>query len=217
MSLMFLPLRLIPLPVQCVVLSTVLELVFSRDATLKPLLKALHGKIFRVYVNDMSSVIYMGFSQGIVWVHPNHNGEADVRIEASTSAFARLCFAKEDPDDLVFQQVLKIAGDSEAMLRFKTLLAEVDLDWEKELRANFGEFFGSRVARAAKALIAAENKVAESSRNFVADVFIAVETPNAERLQAWQAGVETCSHHVSRMKGRVTRIEHRLADEQNHS
>jgi len=210
MSVMFLPLRLIPVPVQCVVLSTVLELVFKRDEKLKPLLADLNGKVFRIHVRDTGAVIFLGFSAGRPWVHPSHDGAPDVKIEATTAGFARMCFAHEDPDDLVFRQVLKLSGDSDAMLRFKKLLAAADLDWERELRANFGDFFGSRVAKAAHLLVATEQKVTAGSRQLVTDMLHGMEMPGAERLQAWQAGVEQLSHQVSRLKGRVTRLEHRL-------
>jgi len=105
--------------------------------------------------------------------------------------------------------VLKLSGDSDAMLRFKRLLAAADLDWERELRANFGDFFGSRVAQAAHALVAAEQKVAAGSKQMVTDALHGMQLPGAARLQDWQAGVEQLSHQVSRLKGRVTRLEHR--------
>jgi len=209
---MFLPLRLIPVPVQCVVLSTVLGLFFARDAKLSPLLQGLDGKVFRIHVSDTGAVIFLGFKRGKVWVHPTHGGEVDVRIQATTAGFAQLCFAHADPDDLVFRQELKLSGDSEAMLRFKKLLAAADLDWERELRDAFGDFFGTRVAKAAHALVAAERKVSEGSRQAVADYMRRADLPDAERLQAWQAGVEDLAHKVSRLKGKATRIEHRLRD-----
>jgi len=210
MSIMFLPLRLIPVPVQCVVLSTVLELVFKRDAKLKPLLNDLSGKVFRIHVRDTGAVLFLGFSGGRPWVHPSHDGAPDVKIEATTAGFARMCFAHEDPDDLVFRQVLKLSGDSDAMLRFKKLLAAADLDWERELRSAFGDFFGSRVAKAAHALVAAEQKVSAGSKQMVSDVLHNMELPGTARLQEWQAGAEQLSHQVSRLKGRLTRLEHRL-------
>ncbi len=212
MSVMFLPLRLIPVPVQCVVLSTVLGLFFERDKSLKPHLKELEGKVFRIHVSDTGAVIFLGFRRGKPWVHPSHGGEVDVRIQATTAGFAQLCFEHEDPDDLVFRQELKLSGDSEAMLRFKRLLATADLDWERELRDAFGDFFGTRVAKAAHALVAAEKRVSEGSRQAVSDYIRRADIPDAERLQAWQAGVEALSHKVSRLKGRATRIEHRMQD-----
>jgi len=209
-SVMFLPLRLIPVPVQCVVMTTVLELVFSRDASLKSYLDDLEGRVFRIHVRDTGALMFLGFSRGKAWVHSSYEGDVDVRLNATTSGFARMCFGHEDPDDLVFQQVLQLSGDSDAMLRFKKLFAAADLDWERELRAAFGDFFGSRVARAAHALVAAEQKLSESSRQAVAGSLHEMDIPDGERLQAWQAGVEHLAHQISRCKGRVTRLEHKL-------
>jgi len=210
MSVMFLPLRLIPVPVQCVVMTTVMELVFSRDESLKPFLHDLEGRVFRIHVRDTNAIMFLGFTRGKAWVHSSWSGEVDVRLNATTAGFARMCFGHEDPDDLVFQQVLKLSGDSDAMLRFKKLFAAADLDWERELRSSFGEFFGSRVARAAHALVAAEQKVAESTKSAVDHSLRDMDLPDSERLQAWQAGVEHLAHQISRSKASLTRLEHRL-------
>ncbi len=210
MSVFFMPLRLIPVPVQCVVMATVLDLVLGRDEKLKPFIRDLEGRVFRIQVRDTGAVMFLGFSRGRPWVHPSHDGDVDVRLQSDTTGFARMCFAHEDPDDLVFQQVLTVSGDSEAMLRFKKLFAALDLDWERELRAAFGDFFGSRVAKAAHLLIETERRMAEGTREIVADGLKQMQLPDSERLQDWQAGVEQLSHKISHLKGRVTRIEHRL-------
>lgn len=210
MSVFFMPLRLIPVPVQCVVMATVLDLVLGRDEKLKPFIRDLEGRVFRIQVRDTGAVMFLGFSRGRSWVHPSHDGDVDVRLQSDTTGFARMCFAHEDPDDLVFQQVLTVSGDSEAMLRFKKLFAALDLDWERELRAAFGDFFGSRVAKAAHLLIETERRMAEGTREIVADGLKQMQLPDSERLQDWQAGVEQLSHKISHLKGRVTRIEHRL-------
>jgi len=210
MSVMFLPLRLIPVPVQCVVLTTVLELFFARDDSLKPLLSELEGKVFRIHASDTGVIVFLGFSAARPWVHPVYEGDVDVRIKATTAGFARLCFAREDPDDLIFQQVLTLSGDSEAMLRFKKLFTTADLDWEQELRSAFGDFFGSRVARAAHAMLETEKKLAEGSRQVVSNSLRDMDIPDGKRLQDWQAGVEDVSRQISRLKGRVTRSEHKL-------
>ncbi len=210
MSIMFLPLRLVPVPAQCVVLSTVLGLVFSRDEGLKPLLEELEGKVFRIHVRDTGAVMFLGFSRGRPWVHPRCEQRPDVKIDGSLEGFARMCFAHEDPDELVFARLLRVSGDSEAMLRFKKLLAEADLDWERELRAAFGDLFGGRVARAARALMALEQKAERQSRELAEGCLKGIGLPDQARLQAWQAGVEQASHRLSRLKGRVTRLEHRL-------
>ena len=209
---MFLPLRLIPVPVQCVILNTVLELFFARDDSLKSLLGDLEGKVFRIHASDTGNIVFLGFAAAKPWVRPVYEGDVDVRIQATTAGFARLCFARENPDDLIFQQVLKLSGDSETMLRFKKLFIAADLDWEQELRSAFGDFFGSRVARTAHAMLATEKKLADSSRQVVSNSLRDMDIPDAKRLQDWQTGVEQMSHQISRLKGRVTRSEHRLED-----
>lgn len=209
---MFLPLRLIPVPVQCVVMGTVLDLFFQRDDTLKQHLTALEGRSFRIRVADVGSTIFMGFKRGRVWVHPDHVGDVQVEIESTTAGFSRLLFAREDADELVFQQVLKLSGDSDAMLRFKKLLHATDLDWERELRSAFGDFFGIKVAKAAKALIEAEARVSKTSRQAMQGYFEGMQVPDESRMQAWQAGVEDLTRKLSRIKARVTRLEHRIVE-----
>ncbi|MDQ6972707.1 MAG: SCP2 sterol-binding domain-containing protein [Mariprofundaceae bacterium] len=205
---MFLPLRLIPAAVQAVVLGSVLDLFFSRNEELGEQLDGLDGRVYLIHVRDIGTDFYMGFRAGRPWVHTSSMQEPDVRIDATSGGFARLCFAHEDPDDLVFQQVLKLSGDSEAMLRFKKLLAAADIDWERELRSGFGEYFGSRVAAAAKALIALEGRASTATHDAVSQCLKDMDVPDEARLGEWQAGVEDATRRLSRLKGKLTRLEH---------
>lgn len=207
MSVMFLPLRLIPVSVQCVVLSSVLQLFFQDNEALESTLDSLEGKVFRVYIKDTGAVLFIGFKVGSVWVHPSSVQRPDVKIESTTTGFARLSFAKEDPDSLVMQKVLKLSGDSESMLLFQKLLQQLDLDWEVELRRAFGDFFGRKVAKAAYALVDAEKKMRESSSQLVEQALKAMDTPSEERFQLWQAGVESVSRKASKLERKLDKLE----------
>jgi len=90
------------------------------------------------------------------------------------------------------------------------LLAAADIDWERELRNGFGEFFGSRVAQAAKALIALEGKASTVVHEAVTQCLKDMDVPDEARLGDWQAGVEDATRRLSRLKGKITRLEHRL-------
>lgn len=208
MSVMFLPLRLIPVPVQCVVLGSVLQLFFKDNTQLEDILDALEGKVFRVFIKDTGAVLFIGFKLGSAWVHPSSEKSADVKIESTTTGFSRLGFAKEDPDKLVFQKVLKLSGDSESMLLFQKLLETLDLDWELELRRTFGDFFGRKVAKAAYTLVEAEKKLGEGSTQWVDSALRSMDTPSEERLQLWQAGVESVSRKVNKLQRQLVKLEH---------
>ena len=213
MSVMFLPLRLIPVPVQCVVLSSVLQLFLNDNEKLQDTIEHLEGKVFRIYVKDTGAVMFMGFKAANVWVHPSSAQKPDVKIESTTAGFARLAFAKEDPDALVFQKVLKLSGDSQAMLLYQKLLKDLDLDWEAELRAIFGDFFGQKVAKAAHAAVAAEKKMMDGSVKMVDDCLRSAHAPDQERMQLWQAGVESAFRKVGKLKRRIDALEHMIEKE----
>lgn len=217
MSILFQPLRLIPVPMQAIVLATVLDLVFSRNKDLLEHIAALEGKVFHLHVSDLNRDFYLGFRHGRIWVHPEHSGKADVRIEATSEGFARLCFSGEDADDLVFKQVLKPSGDSEAMLRFKRLLKEANIDWERELRGAFGDFFGSRVVKAAKALVGVQKTIADTGREAIASWARRMDLPNNERFQKWQAGIEEVERRIKRTERRLKRLESHLTEKERGS
>jgi len=208
MSVMFLPLKLIPVPLQCVVLGSVLQVFFKDNEALAVVLDDLEGKVFRVFIKDTGAVLFIGFKAGSAWVHPSSEQRPDVKIESTVTGFARLSFAKEDPDALVMQKVLKLSGDSQAMLLFQKLLHELDLDWELELRRTFGDFFGRKVAKAAYGLIDAEKKLREQSTKLIDQALRGMDTPSAENLQLWQAGVESISRKVNKLQRQLDKLEH---------
>ncbi|MDX8413422.1 MAG: SCP2 sterol-binding domain-containing protein [Mariprofundales bacterium] len=209
---MFLPLRLIPVPVQCVVLTTVLELYLATHDGLHDHLETLEGRCCRIFVRDSGVVIFLIFSHEKIKARSEFRGQVDVRVESTMAGFARLCFGNEDSDDLVFKQVLKLSGDSETMLRFKKMLAATDLNWEQELRQAFGDFFGDKVVRFARGLIAAEQNATEGARQWVNSSLQQMGAPDEAQLQRWQAEVEALSRKLPPLKGKITQMERRLQE-----
>lgn len=210
MNVMFLPLRLIPVPVQCVVAATVLNLGLQREPELLEQAYDLDGHVFRIHVRDTGALFFLTFKGGRAQIHPRHDGEVHVRISAETSGFARMIFNHEDPDELVFRQLLTISGSSESMLRFKKLMQHADVQWEQELESAFGNFFGRRVAKAARTAIETEEKIRHNIHDTLQQGLRDLNTPDEQRVQQWQAGVEHLQHRLQRLEQRVVRNEHQV-------
>ncbi len=201
------PLRMIPVTVQCVVIASVFDVFLARDAALKVLAQSMQGKVYCIHVIDTHAKFYIGFSDVRVWVHSECDRVVDVEISSTLAGIVRLTFAKEDPDALVFEQVLRLSGDSEAMLLFKRLLTVADIDWERELRSSFGDLFGARIAKTAKAMIAFEQRARMHTLNSVNGYMRKIDIPQKERLQLWQAGVELVSRDLLRLQKRIRHLE----------
>ncbi len=210
MSIMFLPLHLIPRPVQAIVIASTLDLLLSRKPELAAMLDPLEGRTFKITVRDQQNVFYLGFRQAKAWVHTEYQGDIDVEVEGSLSGFARLSFAKENPDHLVLQRALSLSGDSEVMLAFKNLLNTADFDWEAELRHGFGDYFGARVAKLAKSIIKLDQKASQHLQENLQQGLENIGTPNQRQLQQWQAGVESLQRKVQRLQQRIDRCERHM-------
>jgi len=204
---MFLPIRLIPISVQCIVLNTALDMLLSRSNDVNDALDALDGSVIKVHVSDISQVFFLGFKQHNVWVHPTHEQTVDVVLESSSTGFARLCFNAEDADELVLQKVMTLSGDSHTMLQFKKLFEKMDMDWDATLKNAFGYRFGKRVSRAAKKLIALDLSCQKSANHWTQQQLLQAGVPDQQRFEAWLAGVEALQRQSQQLNKRLKRAQ----------
>ena len=207
---MFLPIRLIPMPVQCIVINTALELLLTRSNVLTETLSSLGGTVIEVRVSDVNEVFFLGFKQHKAWVHPSYDGDVDVVLEATTTGFARLCFIGEDADELVLKKALKLSGDSHVMLQFKALFEKIDMDWDDSLSNAFGYRFAKRVRLAAQALIEKDRKCQSQLKMWTQQKLLEQGTPNRQRFEAWMAGVEELQRQNQQLSKRVQRAQRQL-------
>jgi len=207
---MFLPIRLIPISVQCIVLNTALDLFLSNAKDLEGTLDALDGSVIQINVSDIQQVFFLGFEQHNIWVHPKHHQNADVILESSTTGFARLCFNGEDADELVLQKVMRLSGDSHIMLQFKKLFEQMDMDWDVTLQHAFGYRFGKRVSSAAKKLIELDQQCQVGGHAWAQRQLLRQGVPNEQRFEACLAGVEELQRQSQQLNKRMQRAQRYL-------
>ncbi|MBF0347432.1 MAG: SCP2 sterol-binding domain-containing protein [Magnetococcales bacterium] len=212
MSLLSAPLKIIPQPVTAVSLSIVLNLFFTRYPELKKRLGELDGKIFQFEIEDMDESLYMNVDEtGQLRIHTYCDNIPHVTMSGNTSAFLSLLFHTSDPDSLFFSRQLKLSGETDTGLRFKNLLDNVEIDWERELAILVGQ-------RAAKTLMGMARKTKLAGQQGKEFVESEVESwlqghgfPSRNQLQEFAREAEAVSERFEKLEKSVTRLERKRA------
>ncbi|MBF0421697.1 MAG: SCP2 sterol-binding domain-containing protein [Magnetococcales bacterium] len=211
-SLLSAPLKMIPQPVTAVSLSVVLNLFFTRYPELKQRLGELDGKIFQFEIEDLQESLFMSINDsGGVSIHTYCDSIPHVTMSGKTSAFLSLLFHTSDPDSLFFSRQLNLTGETDTGLRFKNLLDNVELDWERELATLVGR-------TAAKALMNMAKTTKQTSQRgkkiFEAEMESWLEDygfPTRKQLQDFATDVQSLSDRLEKLEKGLTRLARKRA------
>ncbi|MEO5345354.1 MAG: SCP2 sterol-binding domain-containing protein [Magnetococcus sp. YQC-9] len=211
-SLFALPFQVIPKPVTAVTLGIVLNLFFKRYPELKERLTELAGKIFEFHVEDLSQSFFMEVTEaGEVLIHTYSDSLPHVVMSGKGAAFLSLLFSTTDPDSLFFSRQLQLSGETDTGLRFKNILDNVEIDWEKELAVLFG-------SSGAKVLMELSRQAQQSfdQNKIRAEAHLEAwinrqDPPRAGQLQALKNQSEAMAKELDRLEGRIVRASKRFA------
>ncbi|MBF0272118.1 MAG: SCP2 sterol-binding domain-containing protein [Magnetococcales bacterium] len=211
-SLFALPFQVIPKPVTAVTLGIVLNLFFKRYPELKERLTELSGKVFEFHVEDQNQSFFMEVTDdGEVLIHTYSDSLPHVVMSGKAGAFLELLFSTTDPDSLFFSRQLQLSGETDTGLRFKNILDNVEIDWEKELAV----FFGTAGARQLMDLATRARKNGEQGKNrletALEQLIARRDPPRAGQLQALKVQSEIMTKEIDRIEGRIARAAKRLS------
>ncbi|MBF0296029.1 MAG: SCP2 sterol-binding domain-containing protein [Magnetococcales bacterium] len=210
-SLFAMPFKWIPGPVTAVSLGIVMNLFFQRYPELRERLKELSGKVFEFHIEDFSQSLFMEVDDmGQVLIHTYSDALPHVVMAGTGGAFLSLLFATTDPDSLFFSRQLKLSGETDTGLRFKNILDNVEIDWEKELSVLVGE-------AAAKGLMMMAHQARQLGTQGKSRLETEMEQwlngqeiPRRKNLEELRRKAETLNKHLERLEGRMTRAGKRL-------
>lgn len=211
-SLFAMPFQVIPKPMTAVTLGIVLNLFFKRYPELKNRLTELSGKVFEFHVEDQDQSFFMEVTdEGEVLIHTYSDALPHVVMSGKAAAFLALLFSTTDPDSLFFSRQLQLSGETDSGLRFKNILDNVEIDWEKELAL----FFGQNGARLWIDLAKRVRKNAELNRSrlesSLEEWITRQHAPRSGQLQALKVQAETVTKELERLEGRLSRAAKRIA------
>ncbi|MBF0460022.1 MAG: SCP2 sterol-binding domain-containing protein [Magnetococcales bacterium] len=209
---LFSPLKWLPQPLTAVTLSITLNLFFKRYPDLQNRLAELSGKIFQFDVEDLGQSFFMLVeSGGEVRIHTYSDHVPHVTMAGSSQAFLALLFNTRDPDSLFFTRELKLSGETDTGLHFKNILANVEIDWEKELTACLGTPLAKATLRTVAQVQRAKERVWDQTETEVNEWLTRRQIPRQEHWHPFQQGVDELVGLTARLERTVLRVERKRA------
>jgi ubiquinone biosynthesis protein UbiJ len=147
-------------------LETALNKYLALDPEAPEKLQAFDGKIICIDIRGPNRKLYLLINDKRLTVSRDQGAEPDATVSGSPAALFKLGLHR-DTAPLFFAGEVEIRGDTRLGRRFKSLLAEMEIDWEEYLSRLIGDI-------AAHRLVSVFNEIKDWSQsaasNFTDDV-----------------------------------------------
>ena len=108
-------------------------------------LRAFDGKLICIDIQGPNMKLYLSIENDRIKVVSDHEAEPDATIIGSPAALFKLG-VNRDSAPLFFKGEVEIRGDTRLGRQFKSVLAEMDIDWEEHLSRIVGDVAAHRIA-----------------------------------------------------------------------
>lgn len=197
-------------------LTAALEAAFNRYLTLDPQgpvrMAALEGSVIGIALQDLDWRVYLLPGKDRVQVLGRYEHAADAVLHATPLALLRLAQGG-DAARMMLSQELRIEGDVQLGQQFKSVLDQLDIDWEEHLSGLVGDVVAHQVGRGVKAGMQWSAAAVHSLEQDVVE-YLQEETrlaPTAAELSAFMDEVDRLRADVDRLQARMQRLQGKLA------
>jgi ubiquinone biosynthesis protein UbiJ len=190
---------------------SLLETAFNNYLALDPeapeKLTAFDGKLICINISGLNKRIYLLINGSKISVLKQHDAEPDATIIGSPAALFKLGVHR-DSAPLFFAGEVEIRGDTRLGRQFKSLLADMEIDWEEHLSRLIGDIAAHRVAGLFNELKEWSESVAG---NFADDVGEYLQEESRDVVSGAEMGmfyqqVDKLRDDTERLKARIDRL-----------
>ncbi|MBT8129216.1 MAG: sterol-binding protein [Gammaproteobacteria bacterium] len=188
-----------------------LENTFNRYLALDPeapeKLSSFEGRVICIDIRGPGKRLYLSMTDNRVVFLDTYDAEPDATIIGSPAALIKLGL-RRDTAPLFFSGEVEIQGDTRLGRQFKSLLADMDIDWEEQLSRFVGDIAAHRISDAFDAL---RSWGRSAAGNFADDIgeYLQEESRDvvseAEMAFFYQQ-VDECRDGAERIKARIDRL-----------
>lgn len=126
-----------------------LENAFNRYLALDPeapeKLSTFEGRVICIDIRGAGKRVYLSITADRVVFLDTYDAEPDATIIGSPAALIKLGL-RRDTAPLFFSGEVEIRGDTRLGRQFKSLLADMDIDWEEQLSRLLGDIAAHRIS-----------------------------------------------------------------------
>ena len=188
--------------------TSVLTAAFNRYIALDPeapeKLKAFNGKLIGIEIRGVNGNIYLSIEDGVITVVKVLDGEPDTIISGSPAALFKLGLHR-DSAPLFFSGEVEIRGNTRLGRQFKSLLADMEIDWEEYLSRLTGDIAAHRIMGAVQEFAQWSRSAAN---NFSDDVSEYLQEESRDVVSG--AELDDFNRQVDQLRDDADRLEARI-------
>lgn len=199
-------------------LFSLLENAFNQYLALDPeapgKLNEFEGRVICIDIRGPEKRIYLSMSGNRVVFLDAYDAEPDATIIGSPAALAKLGL-RRDTAPLFLTGEVEIRGDTRLGRRFKSLLADMDIDWEEHLSRLVGDIAAHRISNAFDTL---KSWGRSAAGNFADDMGEYLQEESRDvvseaEMTFFCQQVDECRDGAERIQARIDRLSERNQDQ----
>jgi ubiquinone biosynthesis protein UbiJ len=198
--------NLMPLSLIFPLIENILNYYIQLDPESHRHLELLHGKVIAIQSKHFDYQLYLIFRKNKIHINSHYEGKSDVTLKGTPFDFLRL--SSQSDNASVVTSDIEITGDMEVAENFKTLFAELEIDWEEQLSKFTGDIIAYQVGNFVRSFSSWAKQSMNSLQQNITE-YAQEElrlTPSNAEVQDFFSDIITLHHDVERMDKRLHRL-----------
>ena len=180
----------------------------SLDPEMAQKISAFEGRVIAIELLGIDKVFYLfpqaGSEDVCIKVSESYDGEPDTLLKGTPAALFKMGMTS-DVATMMLKGEVEIIGDVRLGREFKSLLSEMDIDWEENLADWIGDTAAHQVTQTGKRFVSWANKTKQSILSDISE-YLQEESRDvvaSAELEAFYEDVDNLRNDVDRLQARA--------------
>lgn len=188
-----------------IALQTAINSALGLDDTMPEKIAALHGKRIEIVVAPLDIHFFIAFEKQQLLLLDQCSEHPDTVIYSNPLGLIRLSFLPASRARSLFNDKIRLSGDTELGYQVKKLFDELDIDWEGHLARFTGDVIAHQLGSFVKRGLAFKNHFTHSMQHNVSH-YLHEELrlfPGREEMEDFFKDIDELGHDVERLTARI--------------